>query len=964
MIPPAGTVTLLFTDIEGSTRLWDTHIDAMRVALVQHDDLLRKVIEQNRGYVFKTLGDGFCAAFAHVPDALMAALEIQHQLLAQVWPTPTPLRVRTALHTGAVESRDNDYFGPALNRVARLLATGHGGQILLTQVTQELAEDTVPDETCFTCLGEHQLRDLTRSELVYQLCHPALPERFPPLKSLSTHPQNLPQQLTNFIGRESQIREVEQLLARVRLLTLTGAGGCGKTRLSLQVATAVLPRFPDGVWFVELAPLVDPGLVWPTVANVLGIQEQHGQPWVQTLLQHLKDKRLLLVLDNCEHLVDACAQLADVLLRGCPELRILASSREALRISGEQHYRVPSLSLPEPTLVATAENLTTYESVRLLVDRARLVCPDFQVTEADAPTLAQICVQLDGIPLAIELAAARVRSLSLEEINHGLGQRFQLLTGGSRTALPRQQTLQSLIDWSYDLLSDAERRTLDDLSVFTGGCTLDAAQAVCGVEVHARLTALCDKSLALYEESENGGRYRLLESIRQYAQERLQERGAESAGGRHRDYFLELAEEAEPKLRGPQQQVWLERLELEHDNLRTALSWCQVRGIVGDGLRLVGALWKFWEVYGYQREGREHIEAVLAWAGADAPTPERAKALMGAGVMAYFRGDPACAQGHFSESRDISRTLQDKVGLAAALNALGNLELSEGNLSIARTLYEEALSLRRTQGDNAGMAGTLNNLGSLTSELGDYSAALTYCEQALVLNRELGNRLWESTNLQNLGNIYRYLNDNIAAERFCQESIALSRELGNRDEEAGALYTLGWIALDRQDHTTAKPYFEQALIYHREAGKRSWEARDLAALSAVAAAAGDISTSRALFDQALRLQQEIGSPLQIVLSLDELGDIFARTGSPDNAALLWGAAERQREEFGKAISSPKLHDTDRVKATLGEAAYATTWAGGRALTLDEAVALALQALNPLKSASKSLADSATKSLHD
>jgi predicted ATPase/class 3 adenylate cyclase len=519
---PEGTVTFLFTDIEGSTRLWEEHPAAMQAALARHDALLHQAFQVHSGVVFKTFGDQFCAAFATVPDALAAALTLQRALHAAPWEEVGALRVRTALHTGMAETRGGDYFGPALNRVARLLEAGHGGQILLSRATQELAGDRLPEDASPRDLGEHRLKDLVRPEQIFQLVVPDLPADFPPLKTLDRRANNLPYQLTSFIGREQEMAEVKQLLSVRRLVTLTGAGGCGKTRLALQVAAEILESASDGAWSVDLAPLADPALVPQAVATALGVREEPGRPLTLTLVEFLKPQDLLMILDNCEHLVAACAQLAEALLQACPTLRILATSREPLSVGGEAPYRVPSLALPEGRQSPVLGSLMQYESVRLFVDRAATVLPTFTVTEENAPAVAQVCRRLDGIPLALELAAARVKALPVQQLAARLEDRFRLLTGGSRTALPRQQTLRATMDWSYDLLSEPERALLRRLSVFHGGWTLEAAEAVCvaeGIEAEAildLLTALVDRSLVLYEEQEEAGRYRLLETVRQY----------------------------------------------------------------------------------------------------------------------------------------------------------------------------------------------------------------------------------------------------------------------------------------------------------------------------------------------------------------------------------------------------------------------------------------------------------------
>jgi predicted ATPase/class 3 adenylate cyclase len=637
---PEGTITFLFTDIEGSTRLWEEHSRAMSEALARHDNLLHGAIEAHGGVVFKRMGDQICAAFPTAPDALGAALAAQRAVHDEPWEEAGPLPVRMALHTGTAEARDGDYFGPPLNRVRRLLDAGHGGQILLSSVTQELTCHHLPAGASLGDLGSHRLRDLQRPEQLFQLLHPDLPADLPPLRSLEAFAHNLPAQWTRFIGREQAMAEVKRLLTGSRLLTLTGVGGSGKTRLALQVAADLLEEYADGVWLVELASLADPALVPRIVAATLGLREDPGRSPTQTLLEHLRRRAVLLLLDNCEHLLLACAQLAEDVLRGCPQLRLLATSREGLGIMGEQTYVVPSLSLPDPRQLPPLDRLQEFEAVQLFADRAALSRPAFAVTPGNAGAVAQVCHRLDGIPLAIELAA-RVKVLPVEQLAERIDEMYRLLTRGSRTALPRQQTLRALIDWSYDLLSEKERALLRRMSVFAGGWTLAAAEAVCAgdgiaaVEMLGLLAQLVEKSLVQPEEpgscAERGCgevRYRLLETVRQYARERLLEVGeAAAVRGQHRDWCLSLAERAEPMLTGPEQDEWHERLEREHDNLRAALEWCVESGEAEAGLRLAGALWWFWQVGGYLGEGRERLEKLLALPGAQERTVARGNAL-------------------------------------------------------------------------------------------------------------------------------------------------------------------------------------------------------------------------------------------------------------------------------------------------------------------------------------------------
>ena len=466
---PSGTVTFLFTDIEGSTRLLEEFPEAQRAALLRHGALLRAAIDGNGGAVFETIGDGYYAVFALPADAVAAALRAQRDLQAEPWGVLGQLKVRMVLHSGAVERQGDRYYGPPLYRCARLLALAHGGQVLLSAATSQLVRGALPADSSLRGLGTHRLKDLAAPEEVFQLLHPALPADFGPLRSIETLPTNLPIQMTSFVGRDQEMAELMDQLRTSRILTLTGAGGVGKTRLAIQTAADLIDRYPDGVWLAEFAPLSDPSLVAREVASSLGVHEQHGRRLLDSLVDYLRPKELLLVLDNCEHLVEACAELADRLARACPGVQILATSREALGVAGEVDWRVPSLAVPDAQPLAATDQLIDCEAVRLFVDRAAAATPAFRLTDEHASAVAEVCRRLDGIPLAIELAAARVKVLSTEQIASRLDNLFTLLTGGNRLALPRQQTLQAMVDWSYDLLSEPEQRLFNRLSVFAGG---------------------------------------------------------------------------------------------------------------------------------------------------------------------------------------------------------------------------------------------------------------------------------------------------------------------------------------------------------------------------------------------------------------------------------------------------------------------------------------------------------------
>jgi len=861
---PSGTVTFLFTDIEGSTRLWEQYPEAMRAALARHDAILKAAIQEHHGHVIKGTGDGLHAVFARASDALSACLSAQLAFQQEETKEPACIRVRMALHTGSAQERDGDYFGSCVNRAARLMGIGHGGQVLLSEVSQGLVKGSLPQGTSLKELGWHRLKDLQEPEHVYQLLHPSLPAEFPVLNSLDSLPNNLPRQLSSFIGREREIEEVKHLLSSSPLVTLTGTGGCGKTRLALQVAAEVLEQHPAGVWLVELAPLSDPNLVVQTVATTLGLREAPGQPLLQTLIDYIQPRTLLLVLDNCEHLIQACATLTQALLQACPNLSILATSREGLRISGESTYRVPSLLPPDPSKLPAEEKdlaaiVLEYDAAVLFVERAGKQLPSFALTKQNAPAVASVCYRLDGIPLAIELAAARVRSLSVQEINTRLENRFRLLTGGSRTALPRQQTMQATVDWSYELLSEQERLLLGRLSVFAGGWTLEAAEAVCSddkiedFEVLDLLTCLVDKSLVIAEEREGKSRYRLLETIREYGLQRLQERGQEATWrSRHLEFFLALAKEAETKLTGAEQAEWLKRLQEEHDNLRSALKLCQQDQESNEaGMRLAGNIWRFWEIRGYLSEGREHLQAALEQEGREHKTRLRGKALYATGVLAWRQGDYAVARAMQDECLGISRELGDKRGIAASLSNLGAVAKDQCDYAAARALYEESLAIHRELGNKKGIAVLLNNLGTVAREQGDYAVARAQFEESLAIERELGDKLGIASSLNNLGNVAHDQGDYAVVRAMREESLGISRELGDKWGIAYSLGYLGSMAARQGDYGAARALIEESLAIFQELGDKQGIALSLGNLGNVANDQGDYVAARTLHAESL-----------------------------------------------------------------------------------------------------------------
>jgi predicted ATPase/class 3 adenylate cyclase len=819
----SAVTTYLFTDIEGSTRLWETEPDKMRPALARHDAIVRTCVEGNRGTVVKMSGDGVHAVFADPLDAVRATLELQRTLALEAT-EGVALQVRCGMHAGVGERRDSDFFGTAVNRAARIMSVANGGQVLLSHAVAALVSDRLPDGVSLRDLGSVRLRDLVNPERVYQVVHPQLRQDFPALRSLEARPNNLPQQVTSFVGRERELADIRNQLQNTRLSTLFGAGGLGKTRLSLQVAAEVLDDYPDGVWFVDLAPMTDQRLVPQAVASVLGVKEEAGHPVLEAVVKYVSDRKLLLILDNCEHLLHACAELATQLLRSGPHLKILASSRQPLHVAGETTYHVPSLSVPEPQRTVTMQALAQYEAVRLFVDRARAVQPSFQITDTNSRSVVDICYRLDGIPLALELAAARVRALSVDEIAARLNDRFRLLTSGDRTALPRQQTLRASIDWSYDLLTNDERALLRRLAVFAGDWTLEAAEAVApGGEVLVAdivdlLSQLVEKSLVVLEPQ--GERYRMLDTVREYAQERLRE-SAEDADirTRHLNFYLDLAEKARPELVGPNQGTWLKRLDLERENFLAANAWCDtVEEGSGLGLKLAHALKRYWLNRGLLGLGHRLSVGALARAGADARDAARCQMLFDAGQLGSAMGRYREASGHLEECLSIARGLGNKVMVAAALQPLGLASLGLGNTLSARVHFEEAYALAQELKDGRQVAAALNALGQLDRLQGKLDSAESRYQDELRIARDGADSEITAAALLNLAmvSIGRGSVQNVRA--MLLEVLQIAEESGFKPAGQSALEVCAGLSAARGEWERAARFFGAAEMQITETG--------------------------------------------------------------------------------------------------------------------------------------------------
>jgi predicted ATPase/class 3 adenylate cyclase len=922
---PSGTVTFLYTDIEGSTPLWEREPAAMQQAQERHDAILHPAIAAGGGRVYKVIGDAFQAAFAVAGDAVRAAAAAQRALAAESWPTSRPLRVRMGIHSGHAIAEERDYLTThTLNRVARIMAAGHGGQILLSEAVVELLRDDMPAGLSLREMGLHQMKGLAQPERLYQVAAPDLPASFPPLNTLSTGANNLPAQLTTFVGRERELSEVAALLAECRLVTLAGAGGAGKTRLAIQAARQLQGAFPHGIWLVELAPLADPLLVPQAALAVLGLQEDGQRTPLQILIDYLQPKTLLLLLDNCEHLIAACAELSDALLRACPQLRILASSREALGVAGEAAYRVPSLAAPAAEEMAL-EELASLDAVRLFVERAAAARPGFTLNEQNAAAVAQICRRLDGIPLAIELAAARVKVLAPEQIAARLDDRFRLLTGGSRTALPRQQTLRALIDWSYSLLAPEEQQLLRRLAVFTGGWTLEAAETVCageGIEpydVLDLLARLVDKSLVLLVEEEGAVRYRRLETIRQYAREKFAESDeAATVRDRHLAYIVAFCEQADAGLQLVDAPSSWRLLGQEVDNIRAALEWALPRA-PESALRICGALRHFWSMSGYGVEGERWTNLALS-AVENAPAP-----------------------GGEAERKQRQRYQ------ARALVALAWCYVAIGRSTQGVQASEQAIALyRQTEPvEPIELALALLVLGQAHFFLGNNEVSRTALEESAALARASRATFAEVFALSIISRVRAVLDDDLSgAEAIAGE--ALRRADQGEMAFLGTMltYNLGLIALGQGDFTAARRHFEEGRERAIEQKARLNVLMAESELAHLDRTLGDYEAALARYRETITGFRDAGQRGAVAHQLECFGFIALAQGQPERAVRLWAAAAALREQVGAPMMPQEQAEYQAQRALaqeqLGAVAFAAIWDAGRQLTAEQAIREAVE----------------------
>jgi predicted ATPase/class 3 adenylate cyclase len=922
---------LLLTDVVDSTKLSERlGDDAMAAVWAAHDRVARDLLPTWRGReIDKT--DGMLLLFEQAADAVNYALEYHRALAAM----SVPLKARAGLHVGPVILRENsaddvargakplEVDGLAKPTAARVMSLAQGGQLLLTA---EARDALGPTELRVESHGHWVMKGVSEPVELFEAGGPDAPFVAPPNSEkvyrvvrsgerwlpVAEIPNNLPNQVTSFIGRERELDEIKERLAGVRLLTLLGMGGLGKTRLSLQVAAEVMPQYPDGVWFLDLAPIRDPALVVGETAQVLGVREEPDRPLIQTLCAHLKARRVLFVMDNCEHLVKASAELANAILKAAPQVRVIASSREALRVPGEQSY--PVLPLPVPGRGDGLEALARSTAVRLFVERAQLHKPAFALNEREAPAVAELVARLEGIPLALELAAARVRSLTVADINARLKDRYKILTGGGRVLLERQQTLRALVDWSYDLLEENERTVLNRLSVFAGGFEMAAAEAVCGADplepydVLDILDSLVEKSLVMLDERDAGARYRMLETIRDYAREKLEQSGADAAptAARHCEHFFALAKAANQGLMGAEHAEWIWRVEDELDNLRAAIALALAGGVDRViAVKIAVAMQGFWILRGYTTEGRGVVRAALALPEIQASDRAHAHALYVGAALAESQSDHA----------------------------------------EARQMLEACLALRRGLGDEFDIAATLSTLSMARLPAGDAAGARESELEALQIFRRLGEAVGEAIGLLHLGQIDAYAGEPERARAQLEDGLLLALRIKHQEVEGECQLALGELAFEAGDAAAARTRFQRSHLVCREAGDKRGEARALRWLGKADMLEGDDEAAQRRLDEALLALRTLEMREDLLACLDDHSALAVRRGRDELAVALAAAVDGARERLGLVLpprrAPARRLKLDRLRAAMPDGRFDTAWAEGARWDVDEAAQRAL-----------------------
>lgn len=921
--------------------MWEEDPSEAGAAMARHEALLGALVAKSNGQVVKGTGDGVLAVFESANDAVAAAVRIQLDLQRD-----ESVAVRIGIHTGEAEMRRGDYYGTALNRCNRVMDAAHGGQTLLTLATEEVLSRPLPGGVTLLDLGSHRLRDLPEPLRLFQVVHPRLPSDFPPLRGSDAYNHNLPVQLTSFVGRERELALASDLLGESRVVTLTGVGGGGKSRLALQVAADLLERFPSGAWFVELAFAEEPAAVARMVAQAVGVPEEPGRGLLDSVAMRLRQAPALLVLDNCEHVLEACAQAIDHLLRAAPPVKVLATSRERLGVPGEAVYVIPPMSVPSQDESRSADLALRHDAIKLFAQRARLAAPDFRVTDENCTDVGHICRAVDGIPLAIELAAGKVGTLTVQQIAARLGGKLEILGGGSRTGESRHQTMLATLDWSYDLLSPSERQVLAELAAFSGSFDLSQVESVCSAdgedpEILDLVLALLEKSLVARDPTT--GRYRLLEPVRRYAGDKLAETGRqEEMAQRHARLFADVVEELSGGAEGTRPPGWLDRLELEHDNVRAALRWSLEHEAADLALRIAGATWTFWKLRGHLTEGRSWLEQALE--AAHEPEPSvLASALRGAGSLAASLGDDERAREHLQRSLELAEQLGDDAGVRASLSGLAVLPYLQGDPRETTRLLEEQLQSARRAADPSRLGHILASLALLSEDQGHTTKADEYAAEALEVRHETDDLYVATDALLAQGEISINRGDWDLAHRVLDEALTTARSAGFTEVICWATAYLGKLALGEGRVEDGERLLSESLAMFQRLELAPGEAWAMRHLGRAALAEGDDSRARALLSTALRIALDQVRP-DAPLVLQALGELGARGHDPEAAAVLLGAAQAARQRMGLGVPLREQRIAEEAEASLrgriGDDRFEELTARGAAMTLEEAAELA------------------------
>ncbi|HMS32445.1 MAG TPA: tetratricopeptide repeat protein [Ignavibacteria bacterium] len=943
---PTGNVTFLFTDIEDGTKLSQQFQETYSDILERHNEILYEAVESNQGFIFKTAGDAFCCSFQNADDAVKAAVDAQIKINSEDW-KEAEIRVRMGIHSGYAEWNGSDYMGYiCLARTSRIMSASNGGQIIISDDAYNLYSLKVSGEISFRDLGERRLKDLNQPLKLYQIISSGIPDDFTPLKTIDARPNNLPVQITSFIGRGKEISEIKKILETSGLVTLLGAGGSGKTSLALQVGAEMTDESANGVYITEFASITDESLILQTLMNTHDIKEVKGQTQELTVTEFFKDREILLILDNCEHLIHECSNLAEMLLVNCPKLKIIATSREVLNCPGEYRYRVPSLTLPDPDAVISPSELLRFEAVRLFIERALTLNQGFRVMDENAPALIRICNQLDGIPLAIELAAARIKVLSVEKISEKLIDRFKFLTGGKRTALPRQQTLKAMMDWSYDLLSVKEKIMLQRLTVFSGGWTQESAENVCPdemiqeSEIQNLLDHLRDKSLIKLSNDGGKVRYLMLETIRKYGDELLSFSGMkEAVQEKHFYYYYNLALNSRERFMGPEQKTWIKKFDSENENLRDSINW-SLKNKPELSVVISVEMAKFWELRSQFTEALEFLRKSSEYADSNEKI-WKARNLYWTGFFLTNQGNYSEAKIFMKTSLEIFKELKDKEGEALVHMHLATIGLFESDYLNLFKNSEKSLAISIELNNKNFIAQNLQNTGLGLMQQGKHNEARKKLDESLLLYRELNDTVQLAKIIGNIGALY-YLEGNLENSlASLEESLQLRYEIGDRQGISIALSNLGSVAYMQKDFDRSEMYLNKSLVIIRELGDKRVCVTAINTLGNIALDKGNLNTAFDLFRESVLIAMDLGDNYSIAKGFEGYSNILIKQNRYAEGCKIASRYISVLKATNKNLIEGELDRIEVTKNTfkenLSEDEFRKLWTEGESMTNENAL---------------------------